>query len=263
LSRHSPFLFWSKEGAGSPLLLVHGFAGRGESWAEIARPLAEERAVISLHLPGHHPSHPAPPGASFDELVDRLADRVRQELPIPIHGAGYSMGGRIVLAMLARHPDLFWGATLIGASPGIAAEEEREQRRIWDERWADLLERGGIEAFVREWERLPLFQTQARLTGEILLRQRSIRLGHDPKGLAAAFRALALSAMPDYTPHLARIAAPVLLAAGEEDPKFVAIAEEMVLPLRRGSMVVIPSSGHNVPLERPDILIDLFRRHNP
>jgi pimeloyl-ACP methyl ester carboxylesterase len=43
---------------------------------------------------------------------------------------------------------------------------------------------------------------------------------------------------------------PVLLVAGEEDPKYLAIARTMAIAIRHASLAVVPRVGHVPHLER-------------
>jgi 2-succinyl-6-hydroxy-2,4-cyclohexadiene-1-carboxylate synthase len=159
-----------------------------------------------------------------------------------------------------RHPELFRGATLIGAQPGLATEAEREDRRAADERWCALLEEKGIEAFVAQWEAVPLFATQSRLPRDVLERQRAARLAHDPHGLARSLRLTGLGVMPDYTGALAGLRVPVTLVAGAEDDKFGALAHRMAGAIPRARVELVADAGHNVVLERPRALARLLSR---
>ncbi|MFH1679317.1 MAG: alpha/beta fold hydrolase, partial [Candidatus Eisenbacteria bacterium] len=253
----APLHFW-RRGEGAPLLLVHGFAGHGESWADVAARFPSKRTVASLTLPGHDPACPAAKGARFEETLDLIASILKDSVETPFEAAGYSMGGRVLLGLLVRHPRLVSSATLIGANPGIESEEERGGRAKWDEDWARLLEERGTLEFASRWEALPIFATQETLPEEAKRRQRAIRLRHDPRALASALRSLGLSAMPDYRPELSRIAQPVRLVAGEKDSKFLAIARRMEKEIPRAELVVVPGAGHNVPLENPAFLAALF-----
>jgi 2-succinyl-6-hydroxy-2,4-cyclohexadiene-1-carboxylate synthase len=63
-------------GAGVPLLLLHGFMGRGASWGAHAAAFAREFRVVVVDLPGHGrseiPSDPA--RASVERSADDLAE---------------------------------------------------------------------------------------------------------------------------------------------------------------------------------------------
>ena len=42
-----------RQGAGPPLLLVHGLGGSWRSWTTILAALSESRDVVAVDLPGH------------------------------------------------------------------------------------------------------------------------------------------------------------------------------------------------------------------
>ncbi len=190
-------------------------------------------------------------GESFEDEVDRLALWFGERAAPQAVLAGYSLGGRIAVALLARHPRLFRSAVLIGAHPGIADEAARRQRVEDDEILARRLEESGIEDFVKLWEGLPLFASQRQLPAAVRERQRSSRLRHDAAGLAAALRALGAGSMPDYWPALDRLEMPIRLLAGAEDDKFCKLAHAMAERLPNATVEVVPAAGHNLLLEAP------------
>ncbi|MFH1277082.1 MAG: alpha/beta fold hydrolase [Candidatus Eisenbacteria bacterium] len=258
----APLHFFSR-GEGPPLLLIHGFAGHGAGWRRVAAHLPNSRETAALTLPGHDPACPIPEGAGFEDLVDSIARLLEGEFDLPIEAAGYSLGARVALGLLVRHPGILERATLIGVNPGIADGEGRRERARWDGEWARRIRDEGIEAFSSRWEDLPLFATQRDLPEEVLEEQRAIRLRHDAPSLARAMTALGLAAMPDYRSALPSIRVPVRLVAGEKDTKFLSLAREMADVLRASEMAVLPGVGHNIPLEAPSVLASLLRGGRP
>ena len=239
-------------------VLIHGFSGSPESWRGVA---------ARLEMPSYAPAVCGHGGCSsavavvhsFEAEVDRLASEVRAAVPAPRYVAGYSLGGRLALGLLVRHPSLFLGAALIGANPGIDRETEHAARRAADEDWARCIEEQGVAAFDRKWSALPLFESQGRLAAETVAEQRGIRrVGHDPGALAAAMRALSLGAMPDYRSFLPTISCPVELIVGALDAKFIGLARQMVEQLPVAKLRVVDGVGHNVPLEAPAELARLL-----
>lgn len=238
------------------MLILHGFTGSSRSWPpEIIDGLASSgRLPILVDLPGHgrHVGE-FELGRFTLETVFRDLDRASGPDPCPV--VGYSMGGRLALAYAVCHPHRVSHLVLESASPGLRTEAERARRRDSDDALASRIEREGIEAFVRAWEMLPLFESQRALPAEVQEAQRARRRLNDPRSLAAALRSLGTGALPSYWEDLERLDMPVLLIVGALDRKFTSLAEEMMRLLRRGRTVVVEDAGHAVHLERPDAWI--------
>jgi 2-succinyl-6-hydroxy-2,4-cyclohexadiene-1-carboxylate synthase len=183
--------------------------------------------------------------------VARLAESVRAAAADRVHLVGYSLGARLGLGLLLRHPDLVASATLVGLQPGLTSLAHRDRRAKQDDEWVRLLEQRGIEAFVDAWEQQALFASQARLAPELRRAQRADRLSHHPGGLAWALRSLGTARMPSYWEELPRVRIPVHLMAGQLDPKFTELGIHAARALRC-RMTVVDAAGHNLVLERPD-----------
>lgn len=228
----------------TPLVLIHGFAGAPEAWEEAAGLLPPGISVHALRVGGH--GRPLEV-SSFAGEVDRLASVIHGRGAVGGHLAGYSMGGRLALGLLARHPGLAASATLIGAHPGIEDENERSRRRQADEVWARKLEDEGLEAFLDAWEAQPLFSTQSPAQRA---RQRQQREGLRARDLAAALRTLGTGSMPPYGWREA-LPVPVTWAYGALDERFQAFAQSMERRHAASRAIAVPEAGHNVVLERP------------
>jgi 2-succinyl-6-hydroxy-2,4-cyclohexadiene-1-carboxylate synthase len=239
------------------LLLLHGFTGSPASWNSVTAGLPPSVTILAPWLAGHgdrlHTNV-----AGFEDEVDRIASLLTSEGPW--HLAGYSLGGRVAIGLLARHPNLFSSAILIGAQPGLPSEAARTERRAADERWCSLLRERPLSEFVSEWEDQPLFDSQRTLSGEVLARQRAERLAQDPLGLVRSLTLTGLGAMPAYWESLAEIHVPTILVAGSNDEKFAAIARAMAARMPRARLEIVPEAGHNVVLERPAAVRALIER---
>ena len=189
----------------------------------------------------------------FESEVDRLADELSANAPA-YHLAGYSLGGRVALGLVVRHPHLFRSATLIGAHAGLESESERAERRRTDEQLGQILERLGIAVFVSEWESIPLFASQKTLPPDVLEKQRRSRLLHDPNELARSLRVTGLGVMPSYWEALPSIRVPTTFVAGSLDEKFMKLAERMSALVPDATLEIVPGAGHNVVLEKPEAL---------
>jgi len=241
------------------LVFLHGFTGSPRSWQGFAARFRARAAVRAPALIGHGAGAGEPEQVvSFEDEVDRLAARLRSERIRGAHLVGYSLGARVGLGLLLRHSELFQRATLIGVHAGLDGADERRERIAADERWCELIEQRGLEAFVDTWQSQPLFATQLGLPGEVLAEQRRERLGHDPRGLIRALRSVGLGRMPCYAARLGEIEVPVTLVVGEDDTKFREQSKAMLEVWPAARLAVVPGCGHNVPLERPDALEQLL-----
>lgn len=228
-------------------VLLHGFTGAPDSWETVR--LSLTGPALALALPGHG----GPDAATWEQTVDRIAEQV----PPGAHLVGYSLGARVALGLLVRHPGLASRATLIGVNPGLS-NADRPARQAWEEDLARMLERQGLPAFLERWERLPLWTSQQRLPDAVLARQRAIRMVHDPAGLARSLRVAGLGRMPDLRPALSTLDLPVQLVVGGEDARFRALAQDMIARLPHGSLGIVEGVGHNVVLEAPGELAALL-----
>jgi 2-succinyl-6-hydroxy-2,4-cyclohexadiene-1-carboxylate synthase len=176
------------------------------------------------------------------------------------HLLGYSMGGRVALALATAHPERFASVVLIGAHAGIADPTARHQRVADDEALADRIEREGVPAFVDYWTDLPLFAGQKRLDAECQARHREQRLDNRARGLANSLRGMGAGAQPRLQPALPALQCPVLLAVGERDVKFRALAEDLAARLPDARIAVVPGVGHAAHVEDPAGFLRIARR---
>ncbi|MFO1196408.1 MAG: alpha/beta fold hydrolase [Burkholderiaceae bacterium] len=232
-------------------VLLHGFTGGPDAWRDVL--VALPGRALCPALGGHAPGVPA--ARDFVGEVDRLAEVVAAAGLAGAHLAGYSLGARVALGLLVRHPRLFGAATLIGGHPGLDEDDpQRRERADADERWARLAERS-LPEFLERWRAQPIFDSQRALSAARRDSQDRLRAEHDGAALAAAMRALSLATMPDWKPSLASIGVPVHLVAGELDAKFVALAARVSAGLRNARTTIVPGVGHNVLLEHPRAVI--------
>jgi 2-succinyl-6-hydroxy-2,4-cyclohexadiene-1-carboxylate synthase len=240
---------------GLTLALLHGFTGSAAGWgAHLDAFAAAGLRVVALDLLGHGASDaPGDPARyAFARTRGDLLAALEQlgALPETTLLLGYSLGGRI--ALYTALGACFRGLVLESASPGLAAEGERAARRASDAALAARIEREGIPAFVAEWERLPLFASQASLPAEARAARRAERLRNSAVGLANSLRGMGTGAQPPLHDSLPALQTPCLLIAGALDAKFAGIAREMAARLLQAELRIVPDAGHAVHLERPD-----------
>ena len=233
------------------LLFLHGFTGSGRDWTETAEALPDCRSIL-VDLPGHGQSAGCPPvlypmpEAALALLA--VLDDVGLEQCIPV---GYSMGARLALYVALAHPDRCRALVVESGSPGLASEQERESRREWDESKAAELERQGLDAFLEDWYRQPLFHSIGRNeTRFAALMDRRRR--NDMAGLARSLRLMGTGSQASLWPQLPGIPFPWLAVAGELDSRYRKTMQDMVSLSENGRLVTIPDAGHNTHFENPE-----------
>jgi len=234
------------------LLLLHGFTGAPASYDGVRALLDERFDVICPALSGHAGQTFA--GVTrFEDELERLHLLLGDARGLVL--CGYSLGARLALGLLAKAPERFAHATLIGVHPGLSDAAERAERLAADARWAAVLRDQGLAAFLERWSAQPLFSSQGRLPAQALQAQRALREAQDAEGLALALERFSLGNMPCYWPGLSALKTPITLAAGELDAKFVDIAQRALRELPNAKLLIAPGAGHNLLLERPDLVV--------
>jgi 2-succinyl-6-hydroxy-2,4-cyclohexadiene-1-carboxylate synthase len=227
-------------GTGPRVVLLHGFTQTRRCWHGLDELLARDHEVVRVDLPGHGDAPPL--GAPLDETAERLA-----ELVGPAVWVGYSMGGRHVLQVAADHAEVVRGVVTIGATAGIEDAGDRAQRRELDaSRAADLIVRG-VDRFLEDWLRLPLFATLPEPAAHL-----EERRANTVEGLASSLVLAGTGAQAPLWTRLAGTTAPARFVVGEHDDRFVPLAHRLTEAWGGPAQVrEVVGSGHAAHLERP------------
>jgi 2-succinyl-6-hydroxy-2,4-cyclohexadiene-1-carboxylate synthase len=247
------------DGAGTPVVILHGFTGDCAAMAELASFLPGRS--VRVDLVGHGRSDaPADPGNyTMEAMVVHLL-AVLEHLDLEaVHLVGYSMGARTALSFAVAHPGRVRSLSLIGGTAGIADAGDAAARVAADEALAERIEAEGMAGFVDHWESLPIFESQRSLSFERRQAIRSGRLAQRPVGMANHLRGAGTGAMPPLWGDLGRLNAPVLLLAGSLDTKFVDLAREMQMLLPDAQLLTVEGVGHAAHLEAPRAVAQAIR----
>jgi len=239
-------------GGGRPMLLIHGFTGRGTAWGAHATAFARAFRVITVDLPGHGRSGSADPARmSVERTADDLATIIRGANAVPADVIGYSLGARIALRLAVAHPEVVRRLVLESPSAGLATAGERAARRRADEDLAARIERDGVAAFVAMWERQPVFATHAALPPARAARLRAMRLANRPAGLAASLRGAGQGSMEPLFGRLAAVGAPTIVIAGALDDRGRPRAERVARGIPGARLELVEGAGHTPHEEQP------------
>lgn len=211
-----------------PLVLLHGFMQSSTSWEPIAASLKLHFCVYAVDFIGHGLSdkskNPArytyeDMAASIDyflrKVVCRPSDSANKpsermfpllkslrkssgdcagEQSVRAHVVGYSMGGRIALALMKTSCDVLASVILESCNLGCATDEEKQEAAKRNSAWVNRIREEGMEEFVNYWETLPLFETQKELGFDKILH--FSRVANDPECMALCLEGAGKQAMP-------------------------------------------------------------------
>lgn len=231
---------------------LHGFAHTRALWHPIRQQLREDTEALRI------PFHEAEAQSSFAAAVDALWLQIPQ--PEPVRLVGYSMGGRLALAMALRHPERVSHLHLLGAHPGLRSADERAARRASDRHWQAVLTQQGLDDFWYAWLAQPLFASQANLAPAAQTHAQKARQGLEAQALAASFDVLGLGQMPSTWTALPNLQVETTLWAGAKDTKFAALAKQMQVLLPHATCNIVADAGHNLVLEAQDALLAALRQ---
>lgn len=239
---------------GKPFLLVHGFTGAKEDFADHLDALAGQGwHCVAPDLRGHGGSA-KPAERSAYSLATMAADLTALADALAWDGLvllGHSMGGMVAQHVALAQPHRLGGLVLMDTSHGPV-----EVDAATVEAGRAVVEEGGMAALVaaqRDAGPGPLETPSS-------VRVRQERPGHlafeEGKALASA-DAMWL-AMIDELMHqddrlaaLAGLAVPTLVIAGDEDAPFLPAARRMAATIPDARLEVIPDAGHSPQFENP------------
>ncbi len=241
---------WIEEGAGPPVVFLHGVGGTHTAWGPQLRGLRDRFRCIAWDMPGYGDSALVEP-LTFEAIADRLIgllDRLdidRADL------VGLSYGGMHALHTALRHPRRVNRMVLADTSPkfGINGTTPEE----WIAARMDLLDRGLTPSDAAEGIIDGI--TASPLAGQI----RDEIIGAFGRIPVDGFRA-SVHCLPthDVLDRLGEITHPTRIIVGELDEETPAAYARMLADGIPGSdLHIIDGAGHLTPSEAPDRFNDL------
>jgi 2-succinyl-6-hydroxy-2,4-cyclohexadiene-1-carboxylate synthase len=220
-------------------ILLHGFTQTSQSWNRYINLVNPEQPIIRVDSPGHAGS------SSVAADLTTSAHMVVEQCGFGDY-VGYSMGARLALHIALVHPDSVRRLVLISGSPGLRTTAEQIERQQSDEQLAREIGRVGVSQFVSQWLSNPMFANLVSTEGEI-----KDRLRNSVDGLVSSLTLSGTGSQQSLWDRLSELSMPVLLIVGENDQKFVDIADQMREAIGAQCEVeVIANAGHSVHLEQ-------------
>jgi pimeloyl-ACP methyl ester carboxylesterase len=108
-----PEFRWLEQGAGEPVVLLHGLMGQMQHWDPVLEALADRYRAIALTLPVFHRDLREASVDALGRYVLRFLDAL--DLPRAVIG-GNSLGGHVALRLALDHGEHVSGLILTGSS---------------------------------------------------------------------------------------------------------------------------------------------------
>ena len=234
-------------GSGARLVFVHGFTQTRHTWQEVAENLSSQFEVVLVDAPNH--------GDSSDISLNlETGANAIVEVGQSATYVGYSMGARLCLTAALAHPQQVKRLILISGTAGIENKHERLARVVSDEELAVQIEQNGVTNFIDLWLALPLFSGLTATSN-----QREIRLCNTATALASSLRLCGAGKQQPTWSRLKDLRMPVLIVAGENDKKFVELAQQLSISIGdNAKLQIIEKSGHTPHLEQPQRFLDVI-----
>lgn len=215
-------------------VFLHGFLGTKADFEPLFNCLPNSIERIAIDLPGHGSE---PMSEDVVEAVKKQIDQIGAKNLV-----GYSVGGRLALALKTRYQNDFEKVVVLSGHPGLSNPQESEERWKRDQVWIERLQTLSINQFLKLWYEQPLFESLHKRP-ELLRTIIEKRAQQNVAGLISFFRAFSLAKAPtcNLYPN-------TLFVCGEEDLKFRQLYHTLPPFIQRE---VVPQSGHILPLENP------------
>ncbi len=239
---------YSDEGQGPAIVLIHGFPLSRAMWApQIAALTSAGYRVIAPDLAGFGESECGDGPYSMDRLADDVAQLMLQLGIGRAVVGGMSMGGYVLLNLLARHPKRIAGAAFLVTRCTADDDTGREKRNSM----AEAVRQGRRHEVIDAFTQLVFAPNTLEQNPALVDQVRGIMEQSSDEGLIGALHAM--RERPDYSSRLGDFPVPALVVGASEDravPPETIPAFTQGLPA--GRSCIIDSAGHMANLEQPE-----------
>jgi pimeloyl-[acyl-carrier protein] methyl ester esterase len=244
-NRKGETLWYEERGAGSPVVLLHGWGMSSAVWKYQLDGLAGSFRTLAPDLRGHGRSNTVCGSMSFAGFVDDLTDLLEQLKLSNVVLVGWSMGAQIAMQACAGLSGRLSGMVLVSATPRFTASEDFPYALA-------VKEAGGMRLKVQRNAQRALDGFYARLfaEGELENHPLSSEISEllssiSPPDTGSVLEALDSLAQADMRQYLSFITVPTLILNGSLDRICLPQASQYLKEhISAAEQVVFPGCGH-------------------
>ena len=242
-------------GSGDPLVLLHGFTGSADDWADVVDTLSVERQVVTVEHRGHGDSTNTGDAATytFDQLVADFHGVVEELGLAPFDLLGHSMGGIVAMRYALRHRDRL--RSLLLMDTGAQASSDNGSHKMM---------RGGFTT-AREHGMGAVAESIAPFlgVGEAGDRAREYLRRNYARMDLEAFTTLGeeLLTHASVLPQLAGLDLPTTVLVGEDDTALRGASDDLAATIPGAVLEVIAGAGHSPQADQPEAWLRVVTDH--
>ncbi|MGH7388676.1 MAG: alpha/beta fold hydrolase [Candidatus Rokuibacteriota bacterium] len=197
--------------AGAPVVtLSHSLGASLALWDATAPALPPRYRVLRYDVRGHGGSDVPPGPYTLEQMADDVATLLRAQGISRTHFVGMSMGGLVGMTFALRHAPMTQSLTLCDTTACYGAE----RAPMWEERIRVAETAGMTDALIERTMEIWFSPDFLEKGKAVVDRVRAMLRGTDPRGYAAAIRAIGFV---DLREAIRAIRCPTLVVVGEQD----------------------------------------------
>ncbi|WP_225823591.1 alpha/beta fold hydrolase [Streptomyces naphthomycinicus] len=237
-------------GSGPAVVLLHGLAGHAGEWDVPARRLSERFRVVAVDQRGHGASERHPDDvsrAAFVADVVAVAEQLGLDRPVVV---GQSLGGHTAMLTAAAHPALVRALVLVEAAPGDPDPQAPQDIGAWLDSWpVPFPSRAAAASF---------FGGGPAGEGWAAGLERREDGWHARFDRGVMVAALAENAVRSSRPAWRQVGCPTLVVLAQSGIIPGPDVDAMLGQRPETLAVSLPGTGHDLHLERPEVLHGLL-----
>lgn len=242
-----------EQGAGDPVVLIHGLGSSARDWFAQVPHLAERHRVLTLDLRGHGRSEKPDEPYSIPQFARDVAVVLRIRDAWPAHVVGLSMGGMVAMQLAVDAPSLVRSLVVVNSAIDV-------RLKSWADVWFYVSRRFAVKLLgMRRVGKLIADRLFVRPDQDDLRTEFVNRWAENDK--AAYIRSVDAIMGWSVQDRLDRVTMPALLVSSEHDYTPVAAKNLTVARMPNAELAVVDGARHALPVERPaefNALLDEF-----
>jgi len=246
-------IYYNDIGAGTPLVLLHGYLESADIWNIFAKKLSARFRVISVDLPGHGGSGLYGSSHTMEFMANVVKELLDTLVIDKVFLIGHSLGGYVTLAFLELFPEILSGYSLFHSQPFPDTPETIEKRM----REIALVKEGKAEIFYPDNIKRMFAGPNLEKFNDEVKRSMEIASGLNGDGIIAVLNGM--MTRPSRLSHMEEGRVPCLWILGAMDNYIPCevIQTRVNLP-SNATVVVLHNSGHMGFIEEEELSVQIL-----